>query len=860
MDRTPKRMNDGMEYDVFFSYPHADNTEVLRICEALRARGLSVWIDKKKIPDFASITCSIVEGLAKSKVLLAYYSRNYSSSRACQWELTAAFLAAQREGNPQQRVLIINSESDVEHIQPIELRDELFQNLPAPMNSENIDRAVSSVEKHVAGVTGIFGEIHALTQPQWYGKKGIGSNRFVGRLPDMWHIHSFLHASDYPIVTGATASAVVQICGMGGVGKSLLVEEYALRYAAAFPGGIFWLRAFGNDDAKTTMGTDEREAERIRQFRDVATHLDIAVQNIKPEEIEGYLARELAKREKSFLWVVDDLPSGMHVETLQKWLAPHPLGRTLITTRTHEHSAFGNTISLKYLEPDEAYELLTWRRKPVGKEEEDAAWGLVVDDLGCHALAVEVAGAALYASAGVQFFVDFRNALANPAEDELELAKELTGTLPNGHEKSIASTLLRSIELLKDEGRDFLRLASVLAVAPIPASLVLSVFCEVDRLDETKGQQRAVRAMHQAEELSLVERTKEKLELRSVHTLISRTMRFRDGMSERSSQLRDAAVKVLNTKLSIMLDPQTHVELKLAVTHARQLLSKADDLAAAKLMGWVAQYDLIQAAYGSAENLYRRQWEIRKNILGTKDPETLVAMGNLATTLKARGNLEGAREIQEEVLEIMQQVRGHEHPDTLIAMNNLAETLMAQGELDEACKIQENILKAVQEKKQELRRHGLNFSNTLKFWSNRALMHQTQGNLDRAHEIQEKVLEIRWRKLGPKHPDTLTAMHNFAGTLLAQGDLDSAREIQENVLELSRQERGTEHPHTSVAAWSLFDTLRKIGDIDAAGMIRKKHLLWLLDRDPVSLGADQRQIREMVVQITKEGKNQDKIK
>jgi len=860
MDKTPKRMNDGMEYDVFFSYSHADKTEVLRICEALRARDLSVWIDKKDITDFASITRPIIEGLAKSKVLLAYYSRNYSSSRACQWELTAAFLAAQREGNPRQRVLTINSESNVEHIQPMELRDELFQNLPTPMNPENIDRAVSSVKKHVVGVTGIFGEIHALIQPQWYGKKGIGSNRFVGRLPDMWHIHSFLHASDYPIVSGATASAVVQICGMGGVGKSLLAEEYALRYAAAFPGGIFWLRAFGNDDAKTTMGTDEREAERIRQFRDIATHLGIAVQDIKPEEIEGYLARELAKHEKSFLWVVDDLPSGMDVENLQKWLAPHPLGRTLITTRTHEHSAFGNTISLKYLEPDEAYELLTWQRKPVGKKEEDAAWGLVVDDLGCHALAVDVAGAALYASAGVQSFVYFRNALANPAEDELELAKELTGTLPNGHEKSIASTLLRSIELLKDEGRDFLRLASVLAVAPIPASLVLSVFCEVDGLDETKGRQRAVLAMHQAEKLSLVERTKDKLELRSVHTLISRTMRFRDGMSERSSQLQDAAVKILNVKLSIMLGPQTHVGLELAVTHARELLSKADDLAVAKLMGWVAQYDLIQAAYGSAENLYRRQWEIRKNILGAKDPETLVARGNLATTIKVQGNLKRAREIQEEVLEIMQQVRGPEHPDSLIAMNNLAETLMAQGELDEACKIQENILKTVEENKLELRRQGLTINNILKFRSNRALMHQTQGNLDRAREIHENVLEIRCRELGPQHPDTLTSRHNLAGTLQDQGNLNSARGSQEKVLELSRQERGAEHPHTSVAALSLFSTLDQIGDINAARTILKEHLLWLLYCDPASLGADQRQIREMVVQITKVGKNQDKIK
>ncbi len=88
-----------MEYDVFFSYPHKDAREVVRILEALRTMGLNVWIDKSEIRDYESITMSIVEGLAQSKVLLAYYSLNYWRSRACQWELTAAFLAAQREGD-----------------------------------------------------------------------------------------------------------------------------------------------------------------------------------------------------------------------------------------------------------------------------------------------------------------------------------------------------------------------------------------------------------------------------------------------------------------------------------------------------------------------------------------------------------------------------------------------------------------------------------------------------------------------------------------------------------------------------------------------------------------------------------------
>jgi hypothetical protein len=88
----------------FFSYPHKDAEEVKQILQALQAEGLNVWIDKSEINDFASISISIFNGLAHSKALLAYYSQNYWLSRACQWELTAGFLAAQHEGDPRKRV------------------------------------------------------------------------------------------------------------------------------------------------------------------------------------------------------------------------------------------------------------------------------------------------------------------------------------------------------------------------------------------------------------------------------------------------------------------------------------------------------------------------------------------------------------------------------------------------------------------------------------------------------------------------------------------------------------------------------------------------------------------------------------
>jgi hypothetical protein len=78
------RIDGSAEYDLFISYPRKDMEKVMPICRALQDDGLKVWIDENDVSDYASITESIVNGLSRSKALLAYYSLNYPQRRACQ--------------------------------------------------------------------------------------------------------------------------------------------------------------------------------------------------------------------------------------------------------------------------------------------------------------------------------------------------------------------------------------------------------------------------------------------------------------------------------------------------------------------------------------------------------------------------------------------------------------------------------------------------------------------------------------------------------------------------------------------------------------------------------------------------------
>jgi hypothetical protein len=80
-----------------------------------------------------------------------------------------------------------------------------------------------------------------------------------------------------------------------------------------------------------------------------------------------------------------------------------------------------------------------------------------------------------------------------------------------------------------------------------------------------------------------------------------------------------------------------------------------------------------------AEELQVQVMETRKRVLQAGHPDTLKAMGNLASTFRNQGCWKEAEEIEIQVMETSKRVLGTEHPHTLKAMGNLASTFRNQG-------------------------------------------------------------------------------------------------------------------------------------------------------------------------------------
>jgi len=584
-------------YDLFLSYRWADKSVVEPLVAALRSRGVTVWQDAREVEDMASIQQAVATGLSATRALLAWYSGRYNESRACQWELTSAYTAGQAEGDPRRRIVVVNPESGNAHVHLPELFDQLHLSGPGvPGDAVAVEGLSQRIQTALDRVpTTPMGALQSLTPPLWLPAMGTGSSRFVGRLRDMWQLHGALQAGQAAMLTGTGGKPGLAIVrGAGGIGKSLMAEEYALRFGAAYPGGVFWLRAFGHTEGEKELDVSQRISLRDAQVLEIASRLAIDTSELSPSQVRGALTRHFVHQALPFLWVVDDLPADLGPEGLGGWQAPHPLGCTLFTTRTRR---FGHvpTIELPRLDADDAVRLLT-RDRLLSPGDRDTA-GAICDLLGNHALAVDVT-AALVDRRGLNAV---QGALQHPGRDALDLAAQLDEALPNGHQRHIAATFLAGIRQLDEPAYELLRYAAVLAEAPIPipllvACIVAASHAATHKVDPTHARDQVDLAISQLLSQCLAEDVG--ADSISVHTLVSRTVRFRNPAPDSWHSVRARVVGVLSSEMTGAADDiRLHANLAPWVLHARAVSASAQGLETAELLSCVARYDFERGGY-----------------------------------------------------------------------------------------------------------------------------------------------------------------------------------------------------------------------------------------------------------------------
>ncbi|TFE30973.1 toll/interleukin-1 receptor domain-containing protein [Frankia sp. B2] len=190
-----------------------------------------------------------------------------------------------------------------------------------------------------------------------------------------------------------------------------------------------------------------------------------------------------------------------------------------------------------------------------------------------------------------------------------------------------------------------------------------------------------------------------------------------------------------------------------------------------------------------AIGLYERILARASRILESDDPNLGISRNNLASAYWAAGRIAEAVELLEQVVDDAGRIRGPDHRDTLLARSNLANAYQTAGRLAEAIRLHEEVLVDV------VRVLGQEHLTTFLVRNNLASSYQASGRTTEALDLYEQVLTGREGVLGDNHPDTLLSRSNLADAYQALGRLPEAIDLYERVLSDARGVLGADHPH-----------------------------------------------------------------
>ncbi|MDX2103965.1 MAG: toll/interleukin-1 receptor domain-containing protein [Alphaproteobacteria bacterium] len=780
-------------FDIFLSYRNHAAEPVGRLKAALEAQGLQVFLDSAAIQDFDRITERLERGVLAAKAMVVWYTPDYPDSRPCQWELTLA-LRAQRVLSGD-RLLVIADQDMIKDLQPASLKERRAADLAEA--TKDPTAVAAKIAAKVRGLDQVFGQAVRIAPKQWFRTPLTPRPGFVGRVRDLWAVDALLQKNQTVGVVSDAGAARAHVQGLGGMGKSALAHEYACRFAADFPGGIFWLSGGGDTAAGSVTDPAVGEQRRFAELQAIASHLGVGDEIKSEDEAIGRLKRVLSRSEDAYLWVIDDLPGTTTAPELKHWVAPTPNGRTLILSRNRTLLDRKTTHTLDKLPRPDSIALLRTGALPTTSDE---ALNTLAEAVGDFPLALSLLAKSLADGLSPARLAATITATTPLAELE-KIAAAIGEHLPDEHISSIARTFASSFDQLgagPSDAKALLAVAGTLGAAPIPFDLARAALPDADINSAVQ-----VLIRH-----GLIDPTGTIEEFR-VHPLLAAAAAAMGWHSAEEGQRAGARVVDWFARHidALEIKPAAKSKLEPFLPHldamSRQPVHTGNTLT------MIANFHSHAGHFASAADAWQSVAVYRKRSLGLDAADTLISMSNRATMLEAQGDLDGARSLIDQVLLVCRRTLEPDHPVTLTSMNLSAEIRRSQGDLIESQSLHSQLL-ALRE------RLGPNEKSTLISRNNLAETYRLHEKIEIIGDIQEKILSMAEEIFSESGPENLIFMNNLAITRFAQKRFEEARMLQEKILEIRLDRYSLCHPRTLMAMNNLAETLEQQGDFNRA--------------------------------------------
>jgi len=632
-----------------------------------------------------------------------------------------------------------------------------------------------------------------------------GVLQFVGREDEVKKLDELLQQQN--------GRKIAVIVGMGGVGKTELAKQYALRHlqncrenkSNISTGGVCWL--------------DGRDGDIARQIVSFAR----SFLNLNPPE-DWDIPTQLSYcwrnwRTGEWLMVIDDVTD---YGKIKSYLPPESSNFTILITRREKLGRSFAHLPLETLQPQPALDLLKSLIGAERIEQELEIAEKICSWLGYLPLGLELVGRYLDRDPDLSLKTILSLLEKKRLRHKSIIEADATMTAKLG----VNDAFDLSWERLDENAQQLGCMLSLFALADIPWELVIKVYknlslpeneeINLDIVEEARGD---------LLDFNLLERIGKRIY--KLHPLIREFLRKKREDSPQDNDIKGwfvstiFAVAVKFPKLPTQLQIQEftpnvpHIE---AVAKDKNLIDIIIDDALAYFFISLGNFYQNQGFYNQAELWFEQCLFFTQDRFGQEHPDVAMSLSNLAQIYQNQGRYNKAESVSIQAIDMKRHLLGNEHYDIANTLSNLAVVYQLQGRYSEA----ESVCVEALDLKERL--EGKEHLGIVISLSNLAVIYYHQGQYIEAERLYLEALKLKKLLVDKDQTDNAPILINLGILYESQNRLQEAESVFLQALEINKSLTGDKHPNVALSLLCLGNVYESQGRYSQAEALYKQSL------------------------------------